>query len=261
MVDRHLDPAGRSPGNRGRPEIVKRNICRRQQRASCSRPDSSRASCNPERLERSGGRVEMEQLLTNKIKVLINARNSSLALSKSPTDRTQQPIKSLVIVHLQRSRRSIIEPRIWSPRKPQSSRPLASPSCSIEHTITPDMLTRSAGPSAAPARTLSRTIVASSPAQSRTFATVQDGNAAPKRTYGGLKDQDRIFQNLYGRYPPDLKHAKKMGDWHKTKEILLKGHDWIINEVKTSGLRGRGGAGFPSGLKWVCYDSLLILLD
>ncbi len=43
-----------------------------------------------------------------------------------------------------------------------------------------------------------------------------------------------------------------MGDWRKTKEILLKGHDWIINEVKASGLRGRGGAGFPSGLKWVC---------
>lgn len=84
----------------------------------------------------------------------------------------------------------------------------------------------------------------------RGFATVQDGN--PVRHYGGLKDQDRIFQNLYGRYPPDLKHAKKMGDWHKTKEIVLKGHDWIIGEIKASGLRGRGGAGFPSGLKWVC---------
>ena len=40
------------------------------------------------------------------------------------------------------------------------------------------------------------------------------------------------------------------GDWYKTKEILYKGSDWIIGEVKTSGLRGRGGAGFPSGLKW-----------
>lgn len=86
----------------------------------------------------------------------------------------------------------------------------------------------------------------------RGLATVQDGT--PKRTYGGLKDQDRIFQNLYGRFPPDLKSAKKMGDWHKTKEIILKGHDWIINEIKASGLRGRGGAGFPSGLKWVCFS-------
>lgn len=74
------------------------------------------------------------------------------------------------------------------------------------------------------------------------------------RHYGGLKDQDRIFQNLYGRFPPDLKSAKKMGDWHKTKEIILKGHDWIIGEIKASGLRGRGGAGFPSGLKWVCWS-------
>lgn len=65
-----------------------------------------------------------------------------------------------------------------------------------------------------------------------------------------LKDQDRIFTNLYGDYDWSLKGAIKRGDWYKTKEILLKGHDWIINEVKASGLRGRGGAGFPSGLKW-----------
>jgi NADH:ubiquinone oxidoreductase subunit F (NADH-binding) len=40
------------------------------------------------------------------------------------------------------------------------------------------------------------------------------------------------------------------GDWHRTKDILLNGPDWIINEIKLSGLRGRGGAGFPSGLKY-----------
>lgn len=116
------------------------------------------------------------------------------------------------------------------------------------------MLSRTAAPTKASARTLSRAAVE----QCRTFATVQDGSANPVRHYGGLKDQDRIFQNLYGRYPPDLKHAKKMGDWHKTKEILLKGHDWIIGEVKASGLRGRGGAGFPSGLKWVCSQNGLL---
>jgi NADH dehydrogenase (ubiquinone) flavoprotein 1 len=86
--------------------------------------------------------------------------------------------------------------------------------------------------------------------QRRTLATVND--APPKRIYGGLKDQDRIFQNLYGHHGADLKSAQKYGDWHKTKEILLKGHEWIISEIKASGLRGRGGAGFPSGLKWVC---------
>ncbi|KAI9296791.1 NADH-ubiquinone oxidoreductase [Neoconidiobolus thromboides FSU 785] len=70
------------------------------------------------------------------------------------------------------------------------------------------------------------------------------------RSHGGLKDSDRIFTNLYGYHDFQLKGAMKRGDWYKTKEILLKGHDWIINEMKASGLRGRGGAGFPSGLKW-----------
>ncbi|KAI1757952.1 NADH-ubiquinone oxidoreductase [Xylaria castorea] len=110
------------------------------------------------------------------------------------------------------------------------------------------MLSRTTTPSAASVKALTRvTLPAGS--QNRSFATVQEG-APPKRTYGGLRDQDRIFQNLYGRFPADLKSAKKMGDWHKTKEIILKGHDWIIGEMKVSGLRGRGGAGFPSGLKW-----------
>jgi hypothetical protein len=87
----------------------------------------------------------------------------------------------------------------------------------------------------------------------RGLATVNDpATPPPKKTkFGGLSDQDRIFQNLYGQHGADLKTAMKYGDWYKTKEILLKGHDWIIGEVKKSGLRGRGGAGFPSGLKWV----------
>ena len=28
------------------------------------------------------------------------------------------------------------------------------------------------------------------------------------------------------------------------------GKDWIVSEIKQSGLRGRGGAGFPSGIKY-----------
>ena len=67
---------------------------------------------------------------------------------------------------------------------------------------------------------------------------------------GPLSDQDRIFRNLYGRHDWRLKGALARGDWYKTKEIVCKGTDWILNEIKASGLRGRGGAGFPSGLKW-----------
>lgn len=75
--------------------------------------------------------------------------------------------------------------------------------------------------------------------------------AKPERTvFGGLKDQDRIFTNLYGRHDPFIKGAMARGDWHRTKDLVTKGADWIIAEMKKSGLRGRGGAGFPSGLKW-----------
>ena len=65
-----------------------------------------------------------------------------------------------------------------------------------------------------------------------------------------LKDKDRIFQNLYNDFGADLTSAKQRGDWKDTKEICGKGREWIINEIKTSELRGRGGAGFPTGLKW-----------
>ena len=70
------------------------------------------------------------------------------------------------------------------------------------------------------------------------------------RSHGGLSDEDRIFTNLYGQHDPFLKGAMKRGDWYNTKELMLMGPDWIVNEMKASGLRGRGGAGFPSGLKW-----------
>ena len=65
-----------------------------------------------------------------------------------------------------------------------------------------------------------------------------------------LRDSDRIFTNLYGFHDWRLKGAMARGDWNGTKDILAKGRDWIIEEMKNSGLRGRGGAGFPTGVKW-----------
>ena len=65
-----------------------------------------------------------------------------------------------------------------------------------------------------------------------------------------LQDKDRIFRNLYGFHDWRLAGARARGAWDGTKALIEKGPDWIINEVKTSGLRGRGGAGFPTGLKW-----------
>jgi NADH-quinone oxidoreductase subunit F len=65
-----------------------------------------------------------------------------------------------------------------------------------------------------------------------------------------LQDRDRIFTNIYGFHDQSLKGAMKRGHWDGTKGLIALGRDWIIDEMKASGLRGRGGAGFPTGLKW-----------
>jgi NADH-quinone oxidoreductase subunit F len=65
-----------------------------------------------------------------------------------------------------------------------------------------------------------------------------------------LADKDRIFTNLYGLHDAGLSAAKRRGAWDGTKALLERGRDGIIDEIKKSGLRGRGGAGFPTGLKW-----------
>ncbi len=65
-----------------------------------------------------------------------------------------------------------------------------------------------------------------------------------------LDDRDRIFTNLYGRGECTLAGAMRRGHWDGTAGLIKKGGEWIIEEVKNSGLRGRGGAGFPTGLKW-----------
>lgn len=112
------------------------------------------------------------------------------------------------------------------------------------------MLSRNA-PSAKAASTLSTRILSSttsaarlSPSvssiqQSRGLATVADAPPPPKKTqWGGLRDQDRIFQNLYGHHGADLASAKKYGDWHRTKDILAKGHDWVCRKEYNTAMEG-----------------------
>jgi NADH-quinone oxidoreductase subunit F len=65
-----------------------------------------------------------------------------------------------------------------------------------------------------------------------------------------LADSDRIFTNLYGLHDWGLEGARRRGAWDGTKRIVDMGREGIVNELKASGLRGRGGAGFPTALKW-----------
>ena len=65
-----------------------------------------------------------------------------------------------------------------------------------------------------------------------------------------LKDKDRIFTNIYGFSSPSLADSQSRGDWDNTGALLKNGKEWVIERVKMSGLRGRGGAGFSTGLKW-----------
>ena len=65
-----------------------------------------------------------------------------------------------------------------------------------------------------------------------------------------MKKENIIFSNLYGKYDESIKGALKRGDWKDISKILKLDKQDIINKIKESGLRGRGGAGFSTGMKW-----------
>ncbi len=67
---------------------------------------------------------------------------------------------------------------------------------------------------------------------------------------GILQDKDRIFTNLYGFHDWRLEGARARGVWNGVAEMTGISPEWVCDQIKASGLRGRGGAGFATGLKW-----------
>lgn len=86
------------------------------------------------------------------------------------------------------------------------------------------MLSRAAAPTSSLSQ-LSIRSLRTQGAAARSFATVSE--APPVKHHGGLQDQDRIFTNLYSHHGADLKSAMKYGDWYRTKDMILKGDDWV----------------------------------
>ncbi|MCE7796961.1 NADH-quinone oxidoreductase subunit NuoF [Sphingobium sufflavum] len=79
---------------------------------------------------------------------------------------------------------------------------------------------------------------------------MSDAAPAPAPFVGPLSDKDRIFTNVHGFQDWGIDAAMKRGDWDNTKALMEIGQDAIIDRIKASNLRGRGGAGFPTGMKW-----------
>lgn len=63
-------------------------------------------------------------------------------------------------------------------------------------------------------------------------------------------DEVKVVSRRFGQGAADLGRYLELGGYQAAQKALEKGSEWIIEEVKASNLRGRGGAGFPTGMKW-----------
>lgn len=63
-------------------------------------------------------------------------------------------------------------------------------------------------------------------------------------------DEVRVVSQRFGQGAAEIDRCLKLGGYAAVRKALEMGADNVINEVKTSNLRGRGGAGFPAGMKW-----------
>jgi NADH-quinone oxidoreductase subunit F len=61
-------------------------------------------------------------------------------------------------------------------------------------------------------------------------------------------DEVKIISRRFGQGAAEIDKYLELDGYKAVQTAIEKGPEWIITEMKASGLRGRGGAGFPTGL-------------
>ncbi len=63
-------------------------------------------------------------------------------------------------------------------------------------------------------------------------------------------DEVKIVTSRFGLGAAEIDRYIELGGYQSARQAIERGPEWIIAEMKASNLRGRGGAGFPTGMKW-----------
>src|SRR6201994_543907 len=63
-------------------------------------------------------------------------------------------------------------------------------------------------------------------------------------------EEVKVISRRWGQGAADIDKYIELGGYAALRKCIEQGPEWVINEMKASGLRGRGGAGFPTGMKW-----------